>query len=88
MPDYTFFLKLESSRGLKRIESDSSERKEKDRIEEAGIEFHNRVLEGYLDLEEKFKDRIISIDASKSIEEVRLEIRGHLDRILESYYGN
>ncbi|MEG0919726.1 MAG: dTMP kinase [Bacilli bacterium] len=87
MPDYTFFLKLDSSRGLKRIESDNSLRKEKDRIEEAGLEFHQKVLKGYMELEDKFKDRIIAIDASQSIEDVRLEIRGHLDRILESYYG-
>ena len=45
-----------------------------DRLELSGIEFHNKVYEGYLTLAEKYKDRFIVIDASGEKEETHAKI--------------
>ncbi|MEG0292386.1 MAG: dTMP kinase [Anaerovoracaceae bacterium] len=78
-PDITFLLKLDSQKGIKRIEESSEQRGEKDRLEEETISFHNDVLMGYMELEKKYPDRIIGIDANKSIEEVRTIIEDKLN---------
>lgn len=44
--------------------------KEKDRLESAGIEFHKRVRNGYLELAKKNTDRIKVVNANNSIETV------------------
>lgn len=44
--------------------------KEKDRMESAGIDFHNRVRKGYLELAKQEPQRIKVLDATKSIEEI------------------
>lgn len=43
----------------------------KDRLELAGIEFHSKVYEGYKSLIAKFPQRIVAVDANKSLEEVQ-----------------
>ena len=46
----------------------------KDRMESAGIDFHNRVRQGYLELAKQEPQRIKVIDAAKSIEEIHAEV--------------
>jgi dTMP kinase len=41
-----------------------------DRIESLGIDFHKKIREGFLILQEKFPDRIKKIDANLSQEDV------------------
>lgn len=82
VPDVTFLLKIESQKGISRIEAQEGDMGIKDRLEEETISFHNEVLNGYLDLEKKYPDRIIGIDASRSIEEVSREIEININRIL------
>ena len=70
MPDYTLFLNLPPELAFKRKGgADKS-----DRLELSGIEFHNKVYEGYLALAEKYKDRFIVIDASGEKEETHAKI--------------
>lgn len=69
MPDLTILLKLDPERGSSRIAG-----REHDRIEQASDEFHRKVYEGYLKLEEMYPERILGIDASGSIQEIAEEI--------------
>lgn len=78
MPDITFLLKVEPSVGKKRIKEE-----EQDRLEIEQLDFHNAVFEGYLELEKKYKDRIIGIDATKNIEEISNEIILNMRNILK-----
>ncbi|SHK17302.1 dTMP kinase [Paramaledivibacter caminithermalis] len=74
-PDITFLMKISPQFGLKRKFSTD----ECNRLDMEKIEFHNRVYEGYLRLEDLYPERIIGIDAVKSIE----EIHGDITRIID-----
>jgi len=50
-----------------------------DRIEGAGVEFHQRVRDGYLDLAAAEPDRWVIVDADGSIEEVSRRVRSGFD---------
>ncbi len=69
-PDYTVFLKLPPEEAFKRKGGVDKG----DRVELSGIEFHNKVYQGYLELAEKFKDSFIVIDASGSKEQTHQKI--------------
>lgn len=71
MPDLTFFLDLSPEDGLKRIQS---RKRDSDRLDQEKLSFHKKVYEGYQIVNNKFKDRIVRIDASKSPEEVSDEV--------------
>lgn len=78
MPDVTILMKLNPEIGKSRIAVDGQ-----DRLEKEKNEFHNRVYEGYLAIEKQYPDRIFSVDASLSIEEIRDRIYNKLDSLLE-----
>lgn len=60
MPDYTIFLNLSPEKAFKRKGGvDVS-----DRLELSGMEFHNKVYQGYLALAKAYPERFIVIDAS------------------------
>lgn len=63
-PDLTFVFDIDVETSMKRVG------KEKDRMESAGIDFHNRVREGYLELAKQEPQRIKVLDATKSIKEI------------------
>lgn len=67
-PDLTFVFDIDVETSMKRVGS------EKDRLESAGIEFHNRVRNGYLELAKQEPNRIKVIDATKSIEQIHNEV--------------
>lgn len=67
-PDLTFVFDVDVETSMKRVG------KEKDRMESAGIDFHNRVRQGYLELAKQEPNRIKIIDATKSIEEIHDEV--------------
>ncbi len=77
LPDITFLFKVEPIVGKNRIKEE-----EFDRLEQENIDFHNAVFNGYLELESKFSNRIIGIDASLGIEGVSKEIKETVDRRL------
>jgi dTMP kinase len=60
MPDYTVFLNLPPEQAFKRKGGVDKN----DRLELSGMEFHNKVYQGYLDLAKKYPERFIVIDAS------------------------
>ncbi len=76
MPDMTFLMKMDPKVGKERI-SES----EQDRLEQEKLDFHRRVFDGYIEMEERF-DRIIGIDAERSIDEISADIISHIERII------
>lgn len=69
-PDYTLFLNLPPEQAFKRKGGvDKS-----DRLELSGIEFHNKVYGGYLELAKKNPERFIVIDASGEREQTHGKI--------------
>ncbi len=78
MPDITFLLKLDPEVGRHRISDEAA-----DRIERENADFHRAVFNGYLDMEKRFADRIVGIDAGRSIDEISDEIRSRLMHLLD-----
>lgn len=67
-PDLTFVFDIDVETSQQRVGS------EKDRMESAGMDFHNRVRQGYLKLAENEPNRIKVIDAKKSIPDIHDEV--------------
>lgn len=78
MPDVTFLLKLEPKLGKQRIIS-----QDLDRMEQEKEKFHQDVFFGYQQLEKRYCQRIVSIDAEQSIEKISLELLTYLESILK-----
>ena len=68
MPDLSIFFDIEPKLGLERILMDNN--REVNRLDKEKMEFHTLVREGYNLVYNMNKDRIVKIDASKSIEDV------------------
>ena len=60
---------------------------EKDRMESAGIEFHKKVRNGYLELHKQEPDRIKLINANNPIEEVFEDTKKIVDKLLQEKQG-
>lgn len=78
MPDLTVFMKVEPTIGNDRISN-----REKDRIELEAQDFHMAVYNGYDNLEKRFPDRIKSVDATRSIDEIHNNILEHVKGLLK-----
>lgn len=65
MPDMTILLKVNPEVGSGRIKG-----RDLDRIEQASMDFHQRVYQGYLELENMYPERILGIDAADTIENI------------------
>lgn len=63
-PDLTIVFDIDVETSMKRVGT------QKDRLESAGIEFHNRVRNGYIEIAHQEPERVKVVDASKSIEEI------------------
>ncbi|MBE7090136.1 MAG: dTMP kinase [Clostridiales bacterium] len=69
-PDYTIFLNLPPEQAFKRKGGVDKT----DRLELSGMDFHNNVYAGYLELAKKYPERIIVIDASGTKEQTHEKI--------------
>lgn len=72
VPDLTFYLKLSYSESRKRTEKD-----QKDRMEQSGEEFFNRVIQGFDELALN-ESRVIAVDAMQSATEIHNQIISYL----------
>jgi dTMP kinase len=81
--DLTIWLDLDAELGLTRTQK----RGANDRIEQADLDFHRRVQQGFAALAEGFPDRIVRIDASRSELEVAEQIEAVLSQSLTRWYG-
>lgn len=81
MPDMTVLLKVDPQEGSRRIAVRNEDR---DRIELASEDFHKKVYEGYLELEKKYPDRIVGIEATDTIENIAAVIENRVNQLLKS----
>ena len=75
-PDVTFFMDLDPEIGRSRIGKDV-----RDRLEQQKLEFHYRVYDGYKAICEKYPERVVRIDATRTIEEIKEDIYSKLGSI-------
>ncbi|VTS36647.1 thymidylate kinase [Streptococcus pseudoporcinus] len=67
-PDLTLYFDLSPEIGLARIAK--NKKREINRLDMEKIEMHEQVRNGYLELAKEFSDRIVTVDATKSLDEV------------------
>ena len=67
-PDLTLVFDVDIETSMKRVGA------EKDRMESSGIEFFNKVRNGYLELAKAEPDRIKVIDSTGSVEEIHKDV--------------
>lgn len=68
LPVRTIFFDIKPEDGLKRV-YDNKDR-EVNRLDLEALDFHQKVYEGYLEICDKYSERIVKIDASQNIEGV------------------
>ncbi len=71
-PDITLFFDVDPEVGLDRIKQNSD--REFNRLDREAMDFHFKVQEGYYIMRDKYPQRIVTIDANASIEEVGAQI--------------
>lgn len=67
-PDLTLFFDISPELGLKRVSQDK--KRVADRLDNENENFHDKVYEAFKKIVDDNQNRIVTIDASKSIEEV------------------
>ncbi|MBR2066760.1 MAG: dTMP kinase [Solobacterium sp.] len=67
MPDKTIFFRVEASTGLARLKL--RERAD-DRLDQEKLDFHERVFNGYMEILDVYRNRMIEIDANLELDEV------------------
>ena len=67
-PDLTFVFDIDVETSMERVG------KNKDRMESAGIEFHSKVRNGYLEIAKQEPERVKVIDATLSIDVIHKEV--------------
>lgn len=77
-PDLTIVFDIDVVTSMQRVGKD------KDRMESAGIDFHNRVREGYLKIAKEEPDRIKVINSVQAIEDVFNELKEIVKKYLEN----
>lgn len=80
-PDLTLYFDVPSEVGLERINQNAS--REVNRLDLEALELHQKVRNGYLALAESESDRIVTIDATKPLDEVVKETYDTVLRFLE-----
>ncbi|MHC8519998.1 dTMP kinase [Rossellomorea sp. H39__3] len=65
MPDLTLYFDIEPEEGLNRINQHKG--REVNRLDLESVEFHHKVREGYLELVNKYPNRIQVVDASPDV---------------------
>lgn len=76
-PDLTLLLDLDAATGLARLGGRAL-----DPFEALGLDFHERVRKGYLELATREPDRVVVVDADRRAEEVQVAIREAVERFL------
>lgn len=70
LPDLTFYIDLDPQVGMKRIEN----REKYDRLDQETKSFHHQVRLGYLEVCQRYPNRIIKIDGDQPIEDIQNQI--------------
>lgn len=80
-PDLTLLFDVSTEVAQERVGS------EKDRMESAGIEFHKKVRNGYLELQKQEPERIKIVNANNSIAEVFEETKNIVSKLIQEKQG-
>ena len=78
-PDLTFYLRITPEDAFRRKAGEKL-----DAIEQSGLDFHKRVMEGFEDIAKEEKDRYVIIDATQDRTAIQKQIR---ETFLERYNG-
>lgn len=82
MPDLSILFDIRPEIGMERIKKNSN--REVNRLDLEKLDFHNKVREGYSLIYNQNKDRIVKINAEKSIDEVFCAVK----KIILNLIGN
>ena len=83
---YLFVVTPEQGRERLLGRSEQEFTKNLDRIEQKGIDYHQRVLDGFLHLADTEGDRIMSIDGTQTVEDIAALVAQDLDSFLKEAY--
>ena len=76
VPDLTLLFDIEPEVGLERVRTKNAENGGvEDRIEQADIEFHTKLREGYLTIAQQNSGRVVVIDASQTEESIFEQVK-------------
>ena len=81
-PDLTFYLDITAEMSRDRISD-----REMDRMESESIEFFDKVRQGYLKIASENPERVVCMDANKSIDELKDEIASKTKEKLNASLG-
>ena len=81
LPNLTILFDLDPRVGLARINANKN--REVNRLDLAGLEYHDKIRAGYRQIANMYNDRIVVIDASKSFEEVIDDVYNLIKKKLE-----
>ncbi len=84
-PDLTLWFDLDVTLGLSRAKQVSGQ---PDRMERLDLEFHQRVAQGFRELAEQERDRIVRIDASQNADQIQSQIQSHILPVLQSFLNS
>lgn len=76
IPDLTFVFDIDVETSMSRVG------KNKDRMESAGVDFHNKVRDGYLKLAKDEPERIKVINSNDSIENIFEQVKNHINNLI------
>lgn len=78
-PDLTIFFNLDYKTALTRKRANFTA----DRLESEDFDFHKKIFDAYLDVADKYKEEIKTVDASQSIDEVTDQVYKLIKELLE-----
>lgn len=78
-PDLTLFFNIDYKTAIDR----KRENFVSDRLENEEDSFHKKIFYGYIDLSEKYKDQIVSVDATQSVDKVTIDCLSIIKNLLE-----
>ena len=81
--DLTLWLKLDVAQGLERMAA----RGQADRIEQAGVEFHRRVHQGFVAQAQRHAERFITVDGRLSQLAVAEQVQAVVSSHLQQWYA-
>lgn len=80
VPDRTYFLELPLNVSRERLAARFASQEGPDRIEQKPASYHERVYEGFFEIRTQHPERIVPINANRSLEEIQQDLQ---DDILE-----
>ena len=81
-PDLTIYLDLDPKIGLERIQKGRQEKR--DRLDNEKLNFHQKVYEGYKIIKDMYKDRFYTVDASKDLNTIILDVYKKIEELIKN----